>query len=454
MAVGSTRYTRRRIAGIGAGAGGALALAACGAAGGGQSPGAAPAKLPAAALQFWSPAAPGSVSEKAERDIADAFESEHSGWKVTNSYITYATVEDYAQKFATAVAAGTPPDVLETTSPREWGGLGMLNALDSRIAKEKSSVFNLQDFWPGVLVHARFDGKTYAIPYTTDSRGVYYNKDLLAKAGLDATRPPRTWNEMRDWVRRLTERDSGGAITQLGFTPRTGQSFLWTWQPLAGGALIDESGAVPKILYNSPQAVKALTYMVELVDTIGGVAADDTFLKSFSGSTGGAFAAGKLAMIINLNSYVEDLKRNAPGLRFGVGPEPIADDGGKRATYSGGWHLGIPNGAKSPDQAWELVISLTNEKWMLERNKRGGSMPPRKALSNDPFYQQGEQKYFADAMAYAVGRPKGPWGESQTYTIPKALDDAYNKRLTPKEALDRATAELQRDVDKYYATRK
>ncbi|HET7768873.1 MAG TPA: extracellular solute-binding protein, partial [Chloroflexota bacterium] len=446
---GSAGVTRRGVLGIGSVAG-LVGLAGCGvqagtSGGSGQTTG--PGSLAPASLQFWSPAGPGSVTEKAERDIADAFEREHTGWKVTNSFITYSTVEDYAQKFATAVAAGTPPDGLLTTSPREWGGLGMLLSLDSRIAKEKSAVFNLQDFWPGVLVHARFDGKTYAIPYTTDSRGVYWNKELFARAGLDPERPPRTWNEFRDYVRRLTQRDGTGTILELGFTPRTGQSFLWTWQPLAGGQLIDESGAVPKILYNSPQAVKALTYMVELEDTVGGVPLTDAFLKGFSGSNS-PFGSGKLAMIIQLNSYVENLKRDAPTLRYGVGPEPIADDGGKRATYSGGWHLGIPNGSKVPDQAWELTKFLTGEKWMLERNMRGGSMPPRKALSSNPFYQQGEQKYFADAMAYAVGRPKGPWGESQTYTIPKALDDAYNKRLSPKEALDRATAELQRDVDK------
>ena len=45
-------------------------------------------------------------------------------------------------------------------------------------------------------------------------------------------------------------------------------------------------------------------------------------------------------------------------------------------------------------------------------------------------------------------------GESQSYTIPKTLEDAYDKRLSPKEALDRATTELQRDVETCYASRK
>ena len=217
------RTTRRGVVGAGVLGGASIALAACGvpaSTGAPQQAGSgARSSLAPAALQVWSPAGPGSVTEKAERDIADAFESERAGWKVTNSYITYSTVEDYAQKFATAVAAGTPPDVLLTTSPREWGGLGMLNALDSRIAKEKAAVFNLQDFWPGVLVHARFDGKTYAVPYTTDSRGVFWNKDMFARAGPDPERPPRTWNEHKDYVRRLTEKDAGGAISQHGFTP-------------------------------------------------------------------------------------------------------------------------------------------------------------------------------------------------------------------------------------------
>ena len=49
-------------------------------------------------------------------------------------------------------------------------------------------------------------------------------------------------------------------------------------------------------------------------------------------------------------------------------------------------------------------------------------------------------------MAYAVGRPKGPWGESQTYTIPKALEDAYNKRLSLLGTVDEGDHPISGDA--------
>src|SRR5262249_57231114 len=65
-------------------------------------------------------------------------------------------------------------------------------------------------FLPGLLDYYKNKGKQYALPYSqTYGSFVYYNKPLLAKAGVKA--PPADWNDaswtwdaMVDAARKLT----------------------------------------------------------------------------------------------------------------------------------------------------------------------------------------------------------------------------------------------------------
>jgi len=56
-----------------------------------------------------------------------------------------------------------------------------------------------------------------------DDRALFYNKDLLKRAGfVDANgeaQPPRSWDELEQMAIKLTEHDARGRITQLGFAP-------------------------------------------------------------------------------------------------------------------------------------------------------------------------------------------------------------------------------------------
>ena len=63
----------------------------------------------------------------------------------------------------------------------------------------------------------------YGVPEKVDNRVLFYNKDLLKRAGYvdgkGEARPPKTWDELADMAVKLTERDSSGAIKRLGFAP-------------------------------------------------------------------------------------------------------------------------------------------------------------------------------------------------------------------------------------------
>ncbi|HEX7010803.1 MAG TPA: extracellular solute-binding protein, partial [Phycisphaeraceae bacterium] len=90
--------------------------------------------------------------------------------------------------------------------------------------------------------------RVYAIPLSTDVRVLYYNEDLLEKAGLvDASgraRPPANWQELKTYAERLTERDATGRIARLGFAPNYGNSWLYLYGWLNGGQFMSQDGRV------------------------------------------------------------------------------------------------------------------------------------------------------------------------------------------------------------------
>lgn len=47
------------------------------------------------------------------------------------------------------------------------------------------------------------DGKIYGIPIDTDTRGLWYNKDVLQKAGVKVPWEPKNWDEVLDAARKI-----------------------------------------------------------------------------------------------------------------------------------------------------------------------------------------------------------------------------------------------------------
>src|SRR5882724_3224591 len=136
-------------------------------------------------------------------------------------------------RFLTSVAGGVPPDVIvfDRFAVTEWAARGAFYPLDEFIEREKNSsdpdAIHAEDFydscWDEVVYRDPLTGKkgVYGIPEKVDNRTLFYNKDLLKRAGYvdekGEARPPKTWEELQTMAVKLTERDSSGAIKRLGF---------------------------------------------------------------------------------------------------------------------------------------------------------------------------------------------------------------------------------------------
>ncbi|HEV7215990.1 MAG TPA: extracellular solute-binding protein, partial [Chloroflexota bacterium] len=126
-----------------------------------------------------------------------------------------------ATKLATAIAAGTPPDmeVGNLSYPEFWAS-GSAMPLDSYLAK--GGTVQRADLLDASWKFGSYLGKTYGVPAGEAfvRWGLVANVDLLQKRGLDPTNLPTNWDDLFEWHKDLTIVDpSTKAITQLGLDP-------------------------------------------------------------------------------------------------------------------------------------------------------------------------------------------------------------------------------------------
>ncbi len=128
------------------------------------------------------------------RQALDEFEKANPDIKVTMQRVSWG---DAQQQFLREAAVGSAPDVAQIAFvwPRAFAAAGALRPLDDLIAKTGIGVAGWDQFVSRDLAMGA-DGKPYAIPFTTDTFAMIYNKDLLKAAGYDKL--PTTWDDLRE----------------------------------------------------------------------------------------------------------------------------------------------------------------------------------------------------------------------------------------------------------------
>jgi raffinose/stachyose/melibiose transport system substrate-binding protein len=129
------------------------------------------------------------------KNAADQYMASHPNVKIK---ITVLENEAFKAKLTTNMQAGKPPDLFQS-----WGGGTLKEQADAGLIKDISGPTKP---WIGTLNPAgvglyQVDGKQYGIPYNLGLVGVWYNKKLFKKAGIDS--PPTTWADFLGDVQKL-----------------------------------------------------------------------------------------------------------------------------------------------------------------------------------------------------------------------------------------------------------
>ncbi|GAA2717203.1 MULTISPECIES: extracellular solute-binding protein [Streptomyces] len=300
--------------------------------------------------------------------VKKQFEKEHPGKKLQLLPIQ-ASENDYAAKIQQMMrSARTAPDVVREDTFRIESDVtsGYLRPLDDKLAAWPSWA----RFLPAAKESARAeDGRTYGVPDGTDTRGLWFDKALFAKAGLPADWAPHTWKDVLDAARTLkakvpgvvplnvyTGKAAGEAATMQGF-----EMLLY--------------GTGPDPLYD-PKAKKWVTGSKGFRDSLDfvrtvfaeklGPAPSDALDPNVSTVVAGDWLPhGRLAIALDGSWLGKTWQPQgaAPWPQWPqvMGRAAFPTQGGRapgRVSMSGGWSWAIGAKSAKADLAWQVIETL------------------------------------------------------------------------------------------------
>lgn len=399
----------------------------------------------AAELHVWPIGWSAEMQQYIKERVVPEFQEKHPGVDVVITPGSW----DGGARLIVAVAAGVAPDLIMTggTTVVNYVPTGLLQPIDRFL--EKWENFDL--VYPGAWENARWEGKTYSVPFTVDLRLVAYHKDIFAEAGLDPENPPQSWEEL-ETAARLTTKTEGDKVVRRGITLPTRQSSPGVSQRFghfliqAGGNLISEDSRRP--LFNDDIGRETLEYMKRLYDIghpPGFVAPESTGISAFSAQQLAMNPAASYSTPGNLLKQNPDIVDQLGAFPPRRSPEsdPVA-----LAFING---LGIPAASEQPELAWDFMEQLLtheNARAFVELN---GYMMPRMDLAE--WIQEnrpGLVPWFS-AMEHVHVWPQIPGGIDGYNTLGNWVARALLGEIAPGIALDQAEKDQQTLFDEYWA---
>jgi multiple sugar transport system substrate-binding protein len=168
--------------------------------------------------------------------------------------------DGFRQAMLTALAGGQGPDLarLDIIWSPEFAAQGVLAALDEVMPDYQEYADRV---FPGPLSTNVYQGHTYGLPLTTNTRVFLYNQSMYDAAGVTA---PTTVEELAAQCEAIT--GLGDEIYVFSDGGTSGWNILpWIWT--FGGDITDPEITTATGYLNSPETVAALEYLKEMIET-------------------------------------------------------------------------------------------------------------------------------------------------------------------------------------------
>jgi len=333
--------------------------------------------------------------------------------------ITLGQWDDAHDEIAAWFAAGEGPDLIVV--PDIW-----LAEFAGHIEPFEAYVdAGLKDGFFDVLYRKGIhQGRLLGLVWATSTKALFYRADLFRAAGLD---PPKTWVEQLEAAIALNDPPEvyGLGLPGAREYETDDNFFFYFWS--AGGRFFDESG---KCTLNSAAGVKALTFYCDLANRHHVTQPELTTWNRKQ--TRRLFEAGRLAMFATGPWGVEQLRKNAPGVEFGVVPLPVDREPVTQIITD---HLVLARYSKQKDRAAAFVNFAFQDAHRLAF-ARLGILPEKTTVAADDHFQQDPcWKVFVDVIPHGHTIPLIEW-EPIGIAIREAMYQALSGRKTPQEALD------------------
>jgi multiple sugar transport system substrate-binding protein len=304
-------------------------------------------------------------------EVEKAFEAANPGIDVQIEIVPWDVL---LQKLTTDIAAGTNADlsIIGTRWLIDFVQQGIAEPLDSYITPEFKDRFIDTFLSPSVM-----EGKTYGLPIAASARAMYYNKDILSKAGV--AEPPKTWAELQDAAKKI--KAAGGDVYGFGLQGKEIETDVYYYYAMwsMGSEILNEDGTSG---LGTPGALEAAKLYKSLIDeglTEPGV----TSLNREDVQN--LFKQGKVGMMITAPFLSNQIKEEAPNLNYGVTAIP-AGPTGARGTYGVTDSIIMFQNSKNKEEAWKLLDYLFTTEQRAKFTQGEGFLPVNKEEAKMDYY--------------------------------------------------------------------
>ena len=311
-------------------------------------------------------------------EVSAAFEEE-TGAELNIETLQWADAHD---RFVTAIAGGTTPDVAETgtTWTAEFADAGALAPIGPMVDEAGLE----GDLVEGLVESGTYDDELYGMPWYAGVRSIVYRADVLAELGLEA---PTTWDEIVE----VGEAIQAGRPDMTPFAVPGDAEFLvypWVWG--AGGEVATQEDGTWTSGLDSPEAIEGVEFWTGLATEHGFSTAGATTWKETDVLD--AFAQGTVAMAVMGSWTPAAILEQNPELEGSIAATPIPGrDGGIAPSVLGGSHLSMFETADDPELAWTFIEMMTTgefaEEWAAQTGYFAGqtSLLDAATASDDPL---------------------------------------------------------------------
>jgi multiple sugar transport system substrate-binding protein len=292
----------------------------------------------------------------------------------------------------------------------------------NKTAAEKGTI-------PALLQAARYKGRTWVAPFTTNTQLLWYHKDVVKGP------PPKTWDEMIAQAKKIGP--PKGKIVVQG---RRYEGLVVWFSSLvtsAGGRVLSPSGKVEL----GPPAVEAARIMHD-VATKAGTASIANEKEDTGNDT---FTGGDLAFMVNYPFVYSSVAMDKKAVKnLGYARYPSVKKGKPSRVTFGGINLGVSKYSKHKALAFQAANCLRSDKNQIVASTKGGLAPTRQALYSTPEIKKAFP--FADIME-ATLRDGVPRPVLPAYAdISLAIQDALHppNQIKPDQAIEQLRDNLEK----------
>lgn len=394
-------------------------------------------------------------------DIVSDFEEAYPDIKVNVQYS--GSYPETLNKLIAGVQSGNAPHIVQIYE------IGTRLMIDSGVIVPVQDLLDQDDSYDvGVLLepilnYYKVDGKLYSMPFNSSTALLYYNKTLFEEAGLDPNRPPQTYEELLEYSRILTKKDSRGNTVQYGLTWPTHSWIIEQLMAAADAPLVNNDNGrtarATEAVFNSEAGLK----IFELFDQLNKEGLILNTAREDWNAAGQNFVSGRAAMNFfstsDVKVFQEGLESN--GYELGTAFLPVPDISVSGGPVIGGASLWLIDGHTDEETkaAWEFLKFVNREDQQIRWHQGTGYFPVRKdaiqRLHYEEFYAE-NPNYFTSLLQLllakrdfnSAGAVIGVFPETRE-TIEIAYERMVDGQMTPEEALSWAESRVTELIQEY-----